>query len=91
MGGADRGCFVRAQIVRVGILIAESGGEIERLKARPDLRPLSDIRVIGTPAQILDTLRSIIAQGAHRLTVNFGDVPRPDGTQLFASAVLPYL
>jgi alkanesulfonate monooxygenase SsuD/methylene tetrahydromethanopterin reductase-like flavin-dependent oxidoreductase (luciferase family) len=79
------------QIVRVGILIAESGGELERLKARPDLRPLSDIRVIGTPAQILDTLRSIIAQGAHRLTVNFGDVPRPDGTQLFASAVLPYL
>jgi alkanesulfonate monooxygenase SsuD/methylene tetrahydromethanopterin reductase-like flavin-dependent oxidoreductase (luciferase family) len=79
------------QVVRFGILVAETEQEIERLKARGDLRPLSDIRLVGTPAQVADTLRAVIAQGARRLTVNFADVPRAECTQLFASAVLPQL
>jgi alkanesulfonate monooxygenase SsuD/methylene tetrahydromethanopterin reductase-like flavin-dependent oxidoreductase (luciferase family) len=79
------------QVVRVGILIAESGRELERLKARPDLRPLADIPVVGTPEEVLAVLRRIVEQGAHRLTVNFADVPRPEGTWLFASTVLPHL
>ena len=54
-------------------------------------RPVADIRVAGTPAHVTDALRAIIAQGAHRLTVNFADAPRPEGTQLFAAAVLPHL
>jgi len=33
----------------------------------------------------------VIKRGARRLTVNFADAPRPDGTRLFASAVLPHL
>jgi alkanesulfonate monooxygenase SsuD/methylene tetrahydromethanopterin reductase-like flavin-dependent oxidoreductase (luciferase family) len=79
------------QVVRVGILIGESEREIERLKARPDLRPLSDIPLVGTPEQVTEVLLRIVGQGAHRLTVNFADVPRPDGTRLFAATVLPHL
>jgi alkanesulfonate monooxygenase SsuD/methylene tetrahydromethanopterin reductase-like flavin-dependent oxidoreductase (luciferase family) len=79
------------QVVRVGILIAETERELERLKAAPDTRPMSDIRLAGTPARVTEALRGIIAQGAHRLTVNFADAPRPEGTQLFTEAVLPNL
>ena len=79
------------QVVRVGVLIGETEREVDRLKARGDMRPLSDIRVVGTPEQVIDALRRIIAQGAHRLTVNFADVPRPEGTWLFSSTVLPHL
>ena len=46
---------------------------------------------MGTPAQVTEALRGIIAQGADRLTVNFADVPRPEGTWLFSAAVLPHL
>jgi len=79
------------QVIRVGILIAESEREVERVKARPDTRPLTDIPVIGTPSQVIETLHAIIRQGADQLTVNFADVPRPDGTRLFAETVLPNL
>jgi alkanesulfonate monooxygenase SsuD/methylene tetrahydromethanopterin reductase-like flavin-dependent oxidoreductase (luciferase family) len=79
------------QVVRVGILVAESEREIERLKAGGDLRPLVDIPVVGTPAQVTEVLLRIVQQGAHRLTVNFADVPRGDGTRLFAATVLPHL
>jgi alkanesulfonate monooxygenase SsuD/methylene tetrahydromethanopterin reductase-like flavin-dependent oxidoreductase (luciferase family) len=78
-------------VIRVGILIAESEREIEQIKARPDTRPLDDIQLVGTPDQVTETLRDIIRQGAHRLTVNFADVPRPEGTRLFAATVLPHL
>jgi alkanesulfonate monooxygenase SsuD/methylene tetrahydromethanopterin reductase-like flavin-dependent oxidoreductase (luciferase family) len=79
------------QVIRVGILIAETEREVERLKNAPGIRPMSDIRLAGTPAQVTDTLRAIIKQGARRLTVNFADAPRPDGTLLFAERVLPNL
>ncbi len=79
------------QVVRVGILIAETERDVERLTEDPSVRPMADIRLAGTPAQITDALRRIIRQGAQRLTVNFADAPRPDGTLLFAEAVLPYL
>jgi alkanesulfonate monooxygenase SsuD/methylene tetrahydromethanopterin reductase-like flavin-dependent oxidoreductase (luciferase family) len=79
------------QVIRVGILIAESEREVEQVKARPDTRPLDDIHLVGTPDQVTETLHDIIRQGAHRLTVNFADVPRPDGTRLFAATVLPRL
>jgi hypothetical protein len=67
------------------------GSHRERLKASPDTRPLADIHVVGTPAQVTDVLRGVLRQGAHRLTVNFADVPAPDGTLLFAETVLPHL
>ena len=79
------------QVVRVGILIAETEREVERLKTAPGIRPMSDIRLAGTPAQVTETLQRIVRQGAHRLTVNFADAPRPDGTLLFAQTVLPWL
>ena len=79
------------QVVRVGILIAESEREIERAKARPGTRPLSDIHVIGTPAQVTDTMLAIVERGARRFTVNFADVPHPEGTWLFAATVLPHV
>jgi alkanesulfonate monooxygenase SsuD/methylene tetrahydromethanopterin reductase-like flavin-dependent oxidoreductase (luciferase family) len=79
------------QVVRVGILIAETERDVERLKGAPGVRPMSDIRLAGTPELVTDALRRIIGQGAHRLTVNFADAPRPDGTLLFAKAVLPHL
>jgi alkanesulfonate monooxygenase SsuD/methylene tetrahydromethanopterin reductase-like flavin-dependent oxidoreductase (luciferase family) len=80
-----------SQVIRVGILIAETEGEVERLKGQPGIRPMQDIRVAGTPAQVGETLRGIIRRGARRLTVNFADAPRPDGTHLFAAGVLPDL
>lgn len=76
------------QVVRVGILIAETEREVERVRARPDTRSLSGIPVVGTPEQVTESLRAIVAQGADRLTVNFADVPRADGTLLFAATVL---
>jgi alkanesulfonate monooxygenase SsuD/methylene tetrahydromethanopterin reductase-like flavin-dependent oxidoreductase (luciferase family) len=79
------------QVVRVGILIAETERDVERLKGAPGVRPMSDIRLAGTPELVTDALWRIIGQGAHRLTVNFADAPRPDGTLLFAKAVLPHL
>ncbi len=79
------------QVLRVGILIAETEREVERLKDAPGVRPMSDIRLAGTPAQVTETLQAIVKQGAHRLTVNFADAPRPDGTRLFAEKVLPNL
>ena len=78
-------------MIRVGILIAETEREVERLKADPRTRPLSDIHLVGTPAQVPETLRAVIKQGAARLTVNFADVPRAAGTDLFAATVLPHL
>ena len=52
---------------------------------------MADIRLAGTPERVSEALRRIVAQGAHRLTVNFADAPRPEGTQLFAATVLPHL
>jgi len=79
------------QVVRLGILIAETERDVERLKDAPGMRPMTDIRLAGTPAQVTETLRRIVKQGARRLTVNFADAPRPDGTLLFAEKVLPNL
>jgi len=79
------------QVVRVGILIAENERELERLEREPWVRPSADIQLVGTPAQVTETLQSIIARGADRLTVNFADVPRCEGTWLFAATVLPHL
>jgi alkanesulfonate monooxygenase SsuD/methylene tetrahydromethanopterin reductase-like flavin-dependent oxidoreductase (luciferase family) len=79
------------QVLRVGILIAETAAEVERLKTAPFVRPMADIRLAGTPDQVTEALQRMIRQGADRLTVNFADVPRPDGTLLFAERVLPQL
>jgi alkanesulfonate monooxygenase SsuD/methylene tetrahydromethanopterin reductase-like flavin-dependent oxidoreductase (luciferase family) len=79
------------QVVRVGILIAETERDIERLKAEPHVRPSDEGDVIGTPAQVTEALLGVIAQGAQRLTVHFADAPRPEGTNLFAAVVMPYL
>jgi alkanesulfonate monooxygenase SsuD/methylene tetrahydromethanopterin reductase-like flavin-dependent oxidoreductase (luciferase family) len=79
------------QVLRVGILIAETEAEVERLKGQPHIRPMQDIRLAGTPAQVTEALLSLIKRGADRLTVNFADAPLPDGTRLFSSKVLPNL
>jgi len=79
------------QVIRAGILIAETEGEVERLKTQPHIRPMQDIRLAGTPAQVTEALFGIIKGGARRLTVNFADAPRPEGTRLFAATVLPHL
>jgi alkanesulfonate monooxygenase SsuD/methylene tetrahydromethanopterin reductase-like flavin-dependent oxidoreductase (luciferase family) len=79
------------QVIRVGILVADNDKELARLQAAPFVRPHEEGRLVGTPAQVTDTLREIIAQGADRLTVHFADAPRPEGTWLFSSAVLPHL
>jgi alkanesulfonate monooxygenase SsuD/methylene tetrahydromethanopterin reductase-like flavin-dependent oxidoreductase (luciferase family) len=78
-------------VIRVGILIAETDAEIARVKARPETRSLDDIQLVGTPDQVTEALLDIVRQGAHQLTVNFADVPRADGTRLFAERVLPNL
>src|SRR5262245_15968807 len=80
-----------AQVIRVGILIAETERELQRLQTAPHVRPMEEGRLVGTPAQVTETLHGIIAQGASRLTVHFADSPRPEGTWLFAATVLPHL
>jgi hypothetical protein len=40
---------------------------------------------------VTETLLGILQQGADRLTVHFADSPHPEGTYLFAAAVLPHL
>jgi alkanesulfonate monooxygenase SsuD/methylene tetrahydromethanopterin reductase-like flavin-dependent oxidoreductase (luciferase family) len=87
--GRDYGAI--RQVIRVGILIAETERDLERLRTAPHVRPMEPGRVIGTPAQVTDALLGIVAQGAHRLTVHFADAPRPEGTWLFAATVLPHL
>jgi alkanesulfonate monooxygenase SsuD/methylene tetrahydromethanopterin reductase-like flavin-dependent oxidoreductase (luciferase family) len=78
------------QVIRVGVLIAETEHDVRRLQAQPETRPMQH-GAIGTPEQVAEQLRSIIAQGADRLTVHFADAPRPDGTLLFTAKVLPHL
>jgi alkanesulfonate monooxygenase SsuD/methylene tetrahydromethanopterin reductase-like flavin-dependent oxidoreductase (luciferase family) len=47
--------------------------------------------VVGTPEQVTEQLLVAVEQGASMVTVHFHDVPRPDGTMLFAQEVLPHL
>jgi len=42
------------QVVRVGILIADSERDVARLKAAPWIRSLDDIQLVGTPAQVTE-------------------------------------
>jgi alkanesulfonate monooxygenase SsuD/methylene tetrahydromethanopterin reductase-like flavin-dependent oxidoreductase (luciferase family) len=79
------------QVVRVGILIGKNERDVERLKHESRIRPLTDMQLVGTPPQVTETLLGVIAQGADRLTVNFADVPRAEGTWLFAATVMPHL
>jgi alkanesulfonate monooxygenase SsuD/methylene tetrahydromethanopterin reductase-like flavin-dependent oxidoreductase (luciferase family) len=78
------------QVIATGVLIAETEAEVRRLKERPDIRPIDD-GLAGTPAQVAEKLLSGIEQGADRIVVNFADVPRLEGTYLFAATVLPHL
>jgi alkanesulfonate monooxygenase SsuD/methylene tetrahydromethanopterin reductase-like flavin-dependent oxidoreductase (luciferase family) len=78
------------QVIATGVLIAETEAEVRRLKEQPDIRPIDD-GLAGTPAQITEKLLSGIEQGADRIVVNFADVPRLEGTHLFAATVLPHL
>jgi alkanesulfonate monooxygenase SsuD/methylene tetrahydromethanopterin reductase-like flavin-dependent oxidoreductase (luciferase family) len=78
------------QVVRIGVLIAETERDVQRLKERPDVRPLES-GAIGTPEQVAEQLLGIVSQGADRLTVHFADAPRTDGTDLFVATVLPHL
>jgi alkanesulfonate monooxygenase SsuD/methylene tetrahydromethanopterin reductase-like flavin-dependent oxidoreductase (luciferase family) len=79
------------QVIRAGILIAETEQDLQRLKQQPYIRPIESATMAGTPEQITETLLAIAGQGAGRLTVYFSDAPRPDGAQLFAERVLPHL
>jgi hypothetical protein len=40
---------------------------------------------------VTETLLGIVKRGAARFTVNFADVPRAEGTWLFAATVMPRL
>lgn len=79
------------QVVHMGVLIAESEAELARMKARDDVRPVEDNTIAGTPEQVTEQMLAAVEQGAQRLTLHFADAPRPEGTWLFAAAVLPHL
>jgi alkanesulfonate monooxygenase SsuD/methylene tetrahydromethanopterin reductase-like flavin-dependent oxidoreductase (luciferase family) len=78
------------QVVRVGVLIAETEHDVQKLKEHSAVRPIKH-GAIGTPVQVAEILLGIIGQGADRLTVHFADAPRLDGTELFTATVLPHL
>ena len=79
------------QAINVGVLVAESERELQKLKERPDVRPPSPGTIVGTAEQVTEQLLAAVAQGAQRIIVNFLDAPRPEGTWLFAAAVMPHL
>jgi alkanesulfonate monooxygenase SsuD/methylene tetrahydromethanopterin reductase-like flavin-dependent oxidoreductase (luciferase family) len=79
------------QVIHVGILIGETERDIERQMADPTVRSADASTLVGTPEQITEGLLSIVEQGAARITIHVCDAPRPEGTQLFAAAVLPHL
>ncbi|MEO7912934.1 MAG: LLM class flavin-dependent oxidoreductase [Roseiflexaceae bacterium] len=79
------------QVIRTGILIAETEQELQRLKEQPGVRPMENCTIAGTPEQVTEALLGIVAQGADRLSVYFSDAPLLEGTQLFAASVLPHL
>lgn len=79
------------QVIRVGILIAESETALKKLQAQPHVRPLGEGGIMGTPEQVTEQLLAIVGQGAQRLTVHFADSPRPEGAWLFAATVLPHI
>lgn len=79
------------QVIHVGILIGESEREVKRQIADPSVRPADASTLVGAPEQITEGLLSIVEQGAARITIHLCDAPRPEGTQLFADAVLPHL
>jgi alkanesulfonate monooxygenase SsuD/methylene tetrahydromethanopterin reductase-like flavin-dependent oxidoreductase (luciferase family) len=78
------------QVIRIGVLIADSERDLQRLKEQPWIRPL-EYGAFGTPEQVTETLLGIVDQGADQITIHFADAPRAEGTQLFAAAVLPHL
>jgi alkanesulfonate monooxygenase SsuD/methylene tetrahydromethanopterin reductase-like flavin-dependent oxidoreductase (luciferase family) len=79
------------QVVASQILIAETEEELERLRRRPDVRPVTSNGLAGTPDQVTERLLASLEQGAHRINVSFADSPRTDGTLLFIERVLPHL
>ena len=79
------------QVIHAGIYVAETEKEVARLKDDPNVRPIGSGDIVGTPAQVTERLLEAIDQGAERITMHFGDAPRPEGTWLFAAAVLPQL
>lgn len=79
------------QVLHIGIAIAGSEQELARLRQRDDVRPVDDNTVSGTPEQVTEAILAAVEQGAQRITVHFADAPRPEGTWLFAAAVLPHL
>jgi len=87
--GRDYGEIV--QVAHAGVMIAESEHALQKLKERPDVRPAGAGIIVGTPEQVTEQLLAVIEQGAHQLAVHFVDAPRPEGTWLFASAVMPHL
>ncbi|HRJ40705.1 MAG TPA: hypothetical protein PL105_02440, partial [Caldilineaceae bacterium] len=79
------------QIPHAGVMIAQNERELQKMKDRPDMRPPGAGTIVGTPEQVTEKLREAIAQGGDRLVVNLLDAPRPEGTWLFAAAVMPHL
>ena len=79
------------QVAHVSILIADSERELQQLKDDPEVRPSGEGTIEGTPAQVTDALLRIVEQGAQRITVNIADLPRVEGSYLFAATVLPHL
>lgn len=79
------------QAIHCGVLIAPSEREVAALRARSDIRPLSDDTIVGTPEQVADRLLAAVEQGARGVIVHFCDAPSPNGTRLFADAVIPRL
>ncbi|MCB9151376.1 MAG: LLM class flavin-dependent oxidoreductase [Caldilineaceae bacterium] len=79
------------QVIHAGIYMAENEKALARMLEQPHVRPAGNGDIVGTPEQITERLLEAIDQGAERITLHFGDAPNPEGTWLFAAAVLPYL
>lgn len=79
------------QMTNNGILIGETEADVKRLQADPDVRPVAAGTFVGTPEQITEKLLTAIELGATYITTHFCDVPRAEGTQLFAEQVIPHL
>lgn len=87
----DRNYDEILQMTNNGILIGATEADVKRLQNDPDVRPGGDGTLVGTPEQVTEQLMTAIESGARYITVHFCDVPRPDGTLLFAEEVMPHL
>ena len=70
------------------VAVAETEAEAKRIAAAS---PYQSNPIVGTPSQVAEQMQAWIDLGVRYIIVRAVDFPNPDGTELFASEVIPLL